>query len=162
MGVKRRYVDSEIKELRREICTCKAVSTVDTVPTSSNARENTLYIVEGDSLYYYDGTNVIDVATLIGGANQVNNYKDVNANYTVLATDYTVDNFTSGVTTTLLSAVGIEGQIFNIANSSGGDITIDTTGSETIYLPGGSVTTLTLLDGENLTVQSTGSNWRSL
>jgi len=84
------------------------------------------------------------------------------ASYTITALDYTIDNDTAGVTTTLLTAVGIVGQIFNIANSSGGTITIDTTSSQTIYMPHGAVTSVVLNDGESLTVQSTGANWRSL
>lgn len=93
---------------------------------------------------------------------QVKNYKQVNGNYTILVDDYTVDNFTPNVTTTMLSAVGIEGQIFNVSNSSGGDITLELNGSETMYLPGGSITSFILTDGQTLTLQSTGSNWRSL
>lgn len=179
----------KVKKLERKLC-CITVykTTASEFPTTG--RSGTLYVdKENSEIYTWDGTDYVStkgsgLEDIIEGTGisidktdplnpiissvsssdgtQVNNYREVNANDTVLATDYTVDNFTSGVTTTLLSAVGITGQIFNIANSSGGDITIGTAGSETIYLPGGVVTTLTLLDGENLTVQSTGTNYRSL
>lgn len=95
---------------------------------------------------------------------QENNYRSVSASTTVLNSDFTVDQTTSATTVTLLDATTTAkpNQIFNIANSSGGNITVDTTLSQTIYMPGGAVTSVVLLDGELLTVQSTGTDWRSI
>ena len=55
----------------------------------------------------------------------------------------------------LPTAVGIGGQIFNVHNSGTGTITIDANGTETID---GDLTQ-TIVQWENIQVQSTGSNW---
>lgn len=88
-------------------------------------------------------------------------YSSKSANYTLVATDCTVDA-TAPLTFTLLTSVGLTGRPFNLCNSSGGLVTVNTTSSQTIYLPGGAVTSVVLNDGESLAVQSTGSNWRAL
>ena len=87
-------------------------------------------------------------------------YAPKNENYTLNADDYTIDVFTTGITITLPTAVGLAGKIFNISNSNGGTTTVNTTSSQTIYAPGGAVTSFVLSDGESITVQSTGTNWR--
>jgi hypothetical protein len=56
----------------------------------------------------------------------------VTANYTVSSTDEIVVQTTSGTTTTLPSAIGLNGRKFTIKNASAGDITINTTSSQTI------------------------------
>ena len=77
--------------------------------------------------------------------------------YGVLATDDTI-NCTSGTfTVTLLTAVGIAGQVFIVKNSGTGVITIATTSSQTIdgYASG----VILLNQYDSLTVQSDGANW---
>ena len=82
---------------------------------------------------------------------------NVSTTYAVLATDYTV-NCTSGTfTVTLPTAVGADGQIYNIKNSGTGVITLATTSAQTI--DGNATATLTLTQYENLQVQSNGANW---
>ena len=77
--------------------------------------------------------------------------------YGVLATDDTI-NCTSGTfTVTLLTAVGIAGQVFIIKNSGTGVITIATTSSQTI--DGGASGSILLNQYDALEVQSDGANW---
>lgn len=83
------------------------------------------------------------------------NYVSKSADYTVLGTDYTIEYPNGTFTVTLLSAIGIAGQIFNIVNTGTGSITIDTTLSQTIN---GNLTQ-TLSQWESLQVQSNGVNW---
>ena len=93
----------------------------------------------------------------------IESYAQKTASYTVATTDVTIEAITTpGTTITLPTAVGITGQKFEIANSTGGNITVDTTSSETIYMPGGVVTAVILTDGEALTVKSNGTNYRSI
>jgi len=91
-------------------------------------------------------------------------YVEKTANYTITTADYTVNCTTNSFTVTLPSAIGIQKQIFNICNSCGAGklITLNTTLAQTIYMPGGEVTSVILNDGEALSVQSTGANYRSL
>jgi len=89
-------------------------------------------------------------------------YKKVSTDTTVTIDDYTIDVDTANTTITLLSLSLSGNKIFNICNSSGGNITIVTTSSEDIYMPGGKVTSVILSHGEVLTVQATTSYWRSL
>lgn len=77
------------------------------------------------------------------------------ANYTLTSTDYTVDCTSGTFTVTLPTAVGCTGKIYNIKNTGTGVITIEGDGTETID---GSLFQ-TLIQWENLTVQSTGSAW---
>lgn len=127
---------------------------------ASQQLAQTKSLVAGEFLTAYDSAT--GLFTSAAGGSAIPPYVVKSVNYTVLATDSTIDNDTPGVTTTLLTAVGITGQIFNITNSSGGTITVNTTSSQTIYMPGGATTNVTLNDGEGVTVQSTGTNWRSL
>jgi len=76
-------------------------------------------------------------------------------NYTLTPGDNTIDCIDNTFTITLPSAVGLTTKIYNIKNTGTGVITIDANILETIdgELP------ITLDQWENLTVQSTGSNW---
>lgn len=51
-------------------------------------------------------------------------YVIVNANYTTLATDRFIETQTSGITITLLTAVGNTGRIFEVINSSAGNVMV--------------------------------------
>ena len=83
------------------------------------------------------------------------NYVEKSSTYTITNSDYTI-NCTSGTfNTTLPTAIGIKGQIFNIKNMGTGEITVDTTLSQTI--DGSS--TMGVRQYDNLTVQSTNENW---
>lgn len=79
------------------------------------------------------------------------------ADYTLTASDYTVDFTANNCIATLESAVGCAGRIHNIKNSGTGVITLATTSSQTI--DGNASGTLSLIQYENLTVQSNGTNW---
>lgn len=82
-------------------------------------------------------------------------YAEKTTTYPVTSADGTI-NCTSGTfTVTLPTAIGCQGQVFNIKNSGTGVITVATTSVQNID----DVTTLTLQQWENLTIQSTGSNW---
>jgi len=77
------------------------------------------------------------------------------ADYTLTATDYTVDCTANSFTIMLPTAVGCTGRIYNIVNSGTGTITIDGNGSQTIM--GELVQYVT--PGANKQIQSTGANW---
>lgn len=110
----------------------------------------------------YNALGTVDPETVYVVEEAATEYELKSANYTVADGDGTIDNDTAGVTTTMLDAALVPKQVFTICNSSGGTIIVDTTSSQTMYLPGGAITTLTLLDGEAITLQSTGTNWRAL
>jgi hypothetical protein len=57
----------------------------------------------------------------------------------------------------LPSAVGLTGIVYNVKNSGTGTITIATTSSQTIDANASGA--LTLIQYENLTIQSNGANW---
>ena len=79
----------------------------------------------------------------------------VTANYTVSSTDEIVVQTTSGTTTTLPTAVGFNGRKFTIKNASAGNITINTTSSETID---GQLTQI-LATYNSISVVSNGTNY---
>ena len=91
--------------------------------------------------------------TYINSANltaylELRTFVQVSATYTVLITDYTVECTANSFTVTLPTAVGIEGKVFNIANSGAGIITLVGDGlSEVIYTD------------ESFQVQSNGTNY---
>ena len=82
-------------------------------------------------------------------------YVEKTANYTITATDYTVNCTSGSFTVTLPTAVGVSGQIYNIKNSGVGLITVATTSGQTID----GTTPPSLATLTSLTVQSTGANW---
>ena len=94
--------------------------------------------------------------------NIIQPYVQKSISYSVAAGDVTVEATTASTVMTLPTAVGITAQKFEIANSAGGAITVDTTLSQTIYTTGGAVTSVILNDGEVLVVRSNGSNYRSI
>lgn len=85
------------------------------------------------------------------------NYTAVTTTYSVAATDYTVDATSGTFTMTLPTAVSITGKVYNLHNSGTGIITIATTSSQTI--DGNASGVLTLIQYDNLKVQSDGANW---
>lgn len=79
------------------------------------------------------------------------------ADYPLTLTDYTVDFTANNCIATLPTAVGIAGKIYQINNSGNGLVTVATTSSQTIN---GAVSgAIKLSQYDQLTVQSTGSNW---
>ena len=84
-----------------------------------------------------------------------NSYVQISATYTVLNTDSTVECTVNSFTVTLPTAVGIEGKVFNIANTGAGEITLEGDGSETIN---GDLNQ-TIYSDESFQVQSNGSNF---
>jgi len=94
---------------------------------------------------------VMDAITLINP-----NYREVNANYTLLSTDNTVNVTANSPTLTLPTAVGIAGRIIRIKNSGTGTVTINTTGSQLID---GTLTKVINTQYSLFGLQSTGANW---
>lgn len=84
------------------------------------------------------------------------NYRIVSANYTVTEYDCYIEADTSGITITLLTAVGRAGKEYGIDNSSGGNITVNTTSSQTIN----DELTQIIPPNSNMKVASNGTNWR--
>ena len=125
-----------------------------------NSRDDTATTTPINFIYTDSEGNLRSAPTSsIGGSNPA--YVSKSANYTLTASDHTVD-FTATATATLPTAVGITGKRYEICNSFAGTLTVATTSSQTIYLIGGTATTKTLSQGESLTVVSTGTNWRTV
>ena len=110
----------------------------------------------------------VQAATVMGTDNPLATLEDITgglvlayvaktANYTLTSAEYTVDCTSNSFTLTLPTAVGATGRVFNMKNSGTGIITINTTSSQTI--DGEASGALTLLQYENLQVQSDGANW---
>lgn len=75
--------------------------------------------------------------------------------YQITTSDYTI-NATSGTfTTTLPTAIGVDGRVYIIKNSGSGTVTLATTSSQTID----GLLTETLSQYDFITVQSDGANW---
>lgn len=83
----------------------------------------------------------------------VYSYTEETGNYNISTTDYTIHCISGGQTITLPTAVGIQGQVFVVKNSSTGVITI--TGSQTID----GYDSITTNSPQSLTLQSTNTNW---
>ena len=99
----------------------------------------------------------IEITTGTGGVASQPAFVNVTSSYSILTTDYTINVTASGATTqTLPTAVGVQGKVYNIANSGGGDITVATTSSQTIN---GSVGISMTEQYLSRTFQSDGSNW---
>jgi hypothetical protein len=101
-----------------------------------------------------DGTNPIHV----GGFTRLAK----TGAYTVVAKDRaTTIDATSGTWTLTLTAAATLGSgfCFKAYNSGSGVITIDANGAETIRSPAGSATTLTLAQGEGVTLMCDGTGW---
>lgn len=79
----------------------------------------------------------------------------ITANYTVTKDDFLINVTTAGVTITLLTAVGIGGQAFEVKNSSGADIILNTTSSQTID----GLTSQVVPSLSAIKVASDGVNW---
>lgn len=82
-------------------------------------------------------------------------YRAVSATTTVTVTDFLVDCTSGTFTVNLPTAVGIQGQEFEVKNSGTGTITVDPSGAETI--DGASTKTLAQYDA--VRIMSTGTNW---
>ena len=82
-------------------------------------------------------------------------YREVSTSTTILSTDYTI-NATAGLTLNLPSAVGNGGIIFNIKNTSTGNVIVSGVGGNTIDgQPSFEIST----QHQSIKVQSTNSNW---
>lgn len=96
------------------------------------------------------------VNDLVSGSTvSVKAYIAVSTTYTVAATDYLVECTTGTFTITLLTAVGVVGQEFEIKNSGTGTITVDPAGSETID----GDATKDLVQYDAMKIMSNGTNW---
>lgn len=82
------------------------------------------------------------------------NHTKKNTNYTTLITDHIIE-CGAAITVNLITAVGNYKKRYNIVNVSGGNVTVDANGSETIN---GSLTQV-LASGDSLTIFSNGTNW---
>lgn len=79
------------------------------------------------------------------------------ANYTIVATDNTIDATSGTFTLTLPTAVGCTGRIYTLNNKGTGVVTINTTSSQTI--DGNASGALSIAQNKNYTVKSDGANW---
>lgn len=95
--------------------------------------------------------------TILGslGSPQLQTYLASANNYTGLTTDYYVEITAASKTFTLPTAVGVTGKKYEIVNSSGGALTINTTSSQTIN----GALTYTIQSKSALCLFSNGANW---
>lgn len=77
-------------------------------------------------------------------------------NYTLTTADYIVKATTQGITLTMPTAVSISGRLYIIDNGSPGNITVNTTSSQTIE----GVLTQIMPTNTSMTLYSDGVNWR--
>lgn len=102
-----------------------------------------------------DSTQSTGLIWITPSASTIYAYTSKTTTYSIGANDHIV-NCTSGTfTTTLPTAVGVTGKVYNIKNSGTGVITVDTTSSQTID---GS-TTYSLGQYDSIQLCSDGSNW---
>ena len=101
--------------------------------------------------YFHIPIHLLSQPLQLGGRLKTS-YVAVTGTYAILETDCTVDCTANTFTITLPTAVGVEGQIYNLKNSGTGVITLATTSAQTI--DGEASATLTLTQYENLQVQS--------
>lgn len=83
-------------------------------------------------------------------------YTIISESYPVLDNDYYIEAAIAGITVTLLTAVEREGKEYSIDNSSGGNVFVNTTSSQTIN---GELTQIVPPNSAMLVV-SNGTNWR--
>lgn len=96
-------------------------------------------------------------ATFIFSDSIATPYVEKSALYTLTTNDFTVNCVSGTFSLTLPTAVGCTGRIYNMKNVGTGIITIATTSSQTI--DGTATGILTLIQWDNLMVQSDGANW---
>lgn len=94
------------------------------------------------------------IATI--GSPELQSYVVKSLSYTLTANDYFVEVTTASTTQTLPTAVGKLAKVYQIINASAGDITVNTTSSQTIN---GSLT-ITIPANSTLSVVSNNSNWK--
>ena len=94
-------------------------------------------------------------STLHAGGSLALGYRATSSLRTLDETDYTVECITNSFTLTLPTSIGITGRVYNIKNSGTGTITVATTSSQLID----GLTTQIVLTGNNMQVQSNGTNW---
>lgn len=151
-------------------CNLSSVNTVAFVTINGQTLDDSEYSLTGNTLTVMPDNGFTDTSDEVlvfqhsfsttSGGGVVNNYAIKPANYTILKTDSDIEVVTPGATITLPSAVGIGGQEFTIDNNSGGNITLNTTLSQTITGGGISGTSITVADQEIYTVKSNNTNYR--
>ncbi len=82
-------------------------------------------------------------------------YTSLTSAYTIQPTDYTINALSGSFTVTLPTAVGVQGQVYNIKNSGSGIITLSATSAQTID---GDLSH-PIYSKENFQAQSTNTNW---
>jgi hypothetical protein len=125
-------------------------------PRMTSAQKNAITKVEGLVVYDTDLDTLCQTnGTVWDSIETANKITSTGINYTVLVTDKTVIQTVSSTTVTLPTAVGISAKVFTIKNASAGDITINTTSSQTID---GQLTQI-LSTYNSINVLSDGSNY---
>ena len=121
-----------------------------TTPSETPLGTDFLLYVKPDGNWYRKNSS--NVEFIITGSSYVSKI----ANYTLTASDYTVD-CTSGTFTVILpTAIGIAGKIYVVKKTTTGIITVATTSSELID---GVLTFALNKNNDSLTFQSTGAGW---
>lgn len=106
------------------------------------------------------GDNDTSIATTAFVANAIAsaapNYTGVSANYSILATDGTINVTANSPTITLPTAIGVSGKIYRVKNSGTGTVTIATSLTQLID---GSSTKIINTQYSMFALQSNGANW---
>lgn len=109
---------------------------------------------DGSGIFYKSGvsnTDWINLMSILPSVIQKNSI------YTPNIFDYTIDCTSNSFAITLPSAIGIKGKIYNIINTGTGVITMNTSLAQTVNGIASGI--LTLVQYDNIIVQSDGSNW---
>lgn len=122
--------------------------------TALNGKQDTL--VSGTNIKTVNGNSLLGSGNVVITSSSAFAYYETAVNYTALLSDFTINVTAANVQITLPTAVGNTGYVFNIKNSSDGEIEILPNGLETID----SESVITISQPKaSVTVQSTGTNW---
>tara|TARA_R110002094_G_scaffold157781_2_gene144039 strand:+ start:6194 stop:6565 length:372 start_codon:yes stop_codon:yes gene_type:complete len=118
--------------------------------------EKTYFLAQKDALYQlWDRIQKLLASADPVTAISIKSYSSVTADYTIVASDYLINATVVGITVTLPTAVGADGRLYVVKNTSGGNVSLDADGTETID---GNLTVV-LYNLEAYTVMSDGTNW---
>ena len=157
---------SSVNEIARFTATGTSVNPDVLIIDADSSNSRAALQVQGSNgaievLFVASGGNIGIRTTAPNSTLQTNgsvssSYITKTATYTITSDDYTINCTANTFTTTLPTAVGITGRIYNIKNSGTGTITIAANGTETID---GSLTAIIATQYNSITIQSTGTNW---
>lgn len=108
------------------------------------------------------GKNFSNIYATLSALSVTQNYRAETVAFTFATADHHVEQQTSATTDTLPNTSSVvAAKVYIYSNVSGGNTTLQTSDSQNIYTPSGSVTSVTVYDGEVYTVQARpGGGWK--